>query len=173
MSRLHDLVGAVAVVTALAFAAVACGGSSGAVREWVMEGVSMDPNVCAGDRLRFDSPNDAVERWSIILFRVPFDEERRFIKRAVGLPGEEVSVRNGFVVIDGEQIVGDKYARDPANYEWGPKVVPDNHYFVLGDNRRNSFDSHVWPTGYEFVPRANIEGVLPPDTSTCPGRRQE
>lgn len=164
----------IAVIAALAIVAAACGGSGSVAGRWVMEGSSMEPNVCAGDQLRFDRPNDDIERWAILLFRVPFDEDRRFIKRAVGLPGEEISVRDGLVMVDGAFLwADDEYALSPANYEWGPELVPEGHYFVLGDNRRNSFDSHVWPTGYEFVPLGNIEGVLPADTRGCAGRMVE
>jgi signal peptidase I len=137
----------------------------------------MEPSLCDGDRLRFDSPDDDIQRWEIVLLRFPLDDDRdsvrHYIKRVVGLPGETLEVRDGVVLVDGVSRADDDYALAPPNYEWGPKHIPEDQYFVLGDNRPNSFDSHAWPAGHEFVPRTNIEGVLPPETKRCPGRRQE
>jgi signal peptidase I len=137
----------------------------------------MFPSLCDGDQLRFDSPDDDIQRWEIVLLWVSLDDDRDFvrhyIKRVVGLPGETLEVRDGVVLVDGVPRADDEYALTPPNYEWGPKQIPEGEYFVLGDNRPNSFDSHVWPAGREFVPRTNIEGVLSADTRGCPARMAE
>ncbi len=75
------------------------------------------------------------------------------MKRLIGLPGQTVEIRDGVVYIDGAALT-EAYLQDPPIYQWGPEVVPLNSYFVLGDNRNDSVDSHLW--GY--VPAANLLG---------------
>lgn len=74
------------------------------------------------------------------------------------------------MLIDGTPLVED-YLKNTPNYTYGPETVPAGHYFVLGDNRRNSYDSHAWGSSClpedecDFVPQENIIGVLPPDAT--------
>lgn len=80
-----------------------------------------------------------------------------FIKRIVGLPGETVEVRDGHVYIDGQRLV-ETYIDEAPNYTLEPTVVPEDSYLVLGDNRNNSYDGHMW--GFlpreEFIGRATV-----------------
>ncbi len=105
----------------------------------------------------------APRRGDIIVFRFHLDTSRDFIKRVIGVPGDTVEVRDGTVYINGAPLKED-YILASANYSYGPKTVPDGHYFVLGDNRRNSFDSHAWGSNCpqqqqcDFVPEENIIG---------------
>ncbi|HEY9887272.1 MAG TPA: signal peptidase I [Candidatus Obscuribacterales bacterium] len=75
------------------------------------------------------------------------------VKRAIGLPGQRVAIANGQVFINDEPLSEDYLAAPPA-YTWGPDIVPPNSYFMLGDNRNASSDSHIW--GY--VPAATVLG---------------
>ncbi len=102
-------------------------------------------------------------RGDVIVFKYPGDTSRDFIKRVIGVPGETVEVKDGMVLINGSPLKEDYILATP-NYTYGPKTVPEGHYFVLGDNRRNSFDSHAWGSGCsqqqqcDFVPEENIIG---------------
>ena len=92
------------------------------------------------------------ERGDIIVFKFPKDEKRDFIKRAIGLPGDLLQVRQQKVYIN-DKLYEDAHARhtDPASNEslvprddFGPVLIPEGHVFVMGDNRENSQDSRYW-----------------------------
>ncbi len=127
---------------------------------WIPSG-SMRPTLIENDRLivdkvtyRFGLP----QRGDIVVFN-PTDRLKAqdfkdaFIKRVIGLPGEEVQVNGGRVYING-QALRENYIEEAPNYQYGPTQVPADQYLVLGDNRNNSYDSHYWG----FVPRDRIIG---------------
>jgi signal peptidase I len=105
----------------------------------------------------------APRRGDIIVFKFPLDPSRDFIKRVIGVPGDTVEVRDETVFINGSPLKED-YIKDKPNYTYAPKTVPAGMYYVLGDNRRNSFDSHAWGNSCspqqlcDFVPEENIIG---------------
>jgi signal peptidase I len=76
-----------------------------------------------------------------------------FIKRVIGLPGDKVEVRDRTVYIN-DQPLRESYLDYAPNYEWGPQLVPDKAYWVLGDYRNRSYDSHYWG----FVTRDRLIG---------------
>ena len=80
----------------------------------------------------------------IIVFHYPVNPEEEFIKRVIGLPGDQIEVKNGSVYVNG-QILEENYLRARTNY-LGTWTVPEGNLFVLGDNRNNSSDSHDWGT---------------------------
>jgi signal peptidase I len=110
-----------------------------------VEGSSMEPSLHDGE---FVVINRLAYRWAepdrgeIIVFRYPLDPERRFIKRIIGLPGDEVSVSQGIVYINGIPLE-EPYINTPPIYD-GEWPVEEGRYFVLGDNRNNSSDSQNW-----------------------------
>ena len=85
------------------------------------------------------------ERFDIVIFHYPDDEEQLFIKRLIGLPGETVEIIDGKVYIDGaETPLEDSFIPEEMKGSFGPYTVPENCYFMLGDNRNNSRDSRYW-----------------------------
>ena len=124
---------------------------------------SMYPNLQISDRVLLDKTaynSRLPQRSDIIAFQpTPTLREQnftdRFLFRIIGLPGETVEIKNGFVYINGQPLREDYIAEAPE-YQYGPVVVPDNHYLVLGDQRNNSYDSHYWG----FVNRELIIGQI-------------
>ncbi len=81
------------------------------------------------------------------------DLKNLMVKRVIALPGQQVEIRNGQVWINDIPLV-ESLLVEPILYQWGPKTIPSGYLFVLGDNRNNSRDSHVWG----FLPRAHVVG---------------
>lgn len=129
-----------------------------------VDGSCMEPNLHTGQRLLvikaaywFGDP----QRGDVITFHSPQDPSRTLIKRVIALPGETVEIRDGQVYITDAN--GDTFPLDEssyineesqAQYPYGPQVVPEGEYFVLGDNRNHSTDSHNWG----MLPRENVIG---------------
>ena len=99
-----------------------------------------------GDIVVFTAPEKAIEL-------VDADPDGLFVKRVIGLPGQTVAVKGGQIWVNQTLMVKD-YTDVQIGYEWGPAVVPPESYFVLGDNRNASADSHVWG----FLPKQNLIG---------------
>ena len=97
------------------------------------------------------------QRGDIVVFRAPTQPDKDFIKRVIGLPGDTVLIKNGTVYVNGQPLQ-EPYIHYPASYTYPfdgqPKQIPDGYYFVLGDNRPNSSDSHL---GWN-VPVDNLVG---------------
>jgi signal peptidase I len=129
-----------------------------------VEGSSMKPSFYDGQYLlvnkvsyHFGSP----QRGDVIILHPPPAPEELYIKRIIGLPDEEVEIRDGRVYIDGNRLDEPDYLDEypspyKAPYNYGPERVPEDSYFVLGDNRPISYDSHDWG----FVPAENIVGKV-------------
>ncbi len=83
------------------------------------------------------------ERGDIVIFPYPDNPETTYVKRIIGLPGETVEIKNGAVYIDGNPIK-EPYLKEAMKGEYGPYVVPEGCYFMLGDNRNSSQDSRKW-----------------------------
>jgi signal peptidase I len=98
------------------------------------------------------------KRQQIIVFRAPLPEQGfpDFIKRCIGLPGDTLEIKKGVVYINGKPL-DEPYRNQPPNplENRAAITVPPNSYFMMGDNRENSYDSRYWG----FVPRANIIGT--------------
>jgi signal peptidase I len=114
------------------------------------------PNIMPGDRIIavkasywFSNPS----RGDIIVCHSPVQKGEDLIKRVIGLPGEKVEVKDNQVYINDVPLV-EPYISKPASYTMDPVTVPKGTYFILGDNRNVSEDSHLgW-----FLPRSNVIG---------------
>lgn len=126
---------------------------------------SMLPTLEINDKVIIDKrnyPSTLSQRGDIILYNLPstvfdspIENNTPALHRVVGLPGETIEVRDGQVYID-NQLLEETYLPQitPIDYEYGPQAIPEGHYFVLGDNRNVTFDSHIWGT----LPQASILG---------------
>ena len=143
------------------------------VQARVIPSGSMENTVLIGDhlivsRIGYDAgipfTNVHVPLWrnpkrqQIIVFRAPLPQEGNpdFIKRVIGLPGDTLEIKAGVVYVGGQPLV-EPYREEPPNPSEfrGPWKVPAGEYFMMGDNRENSYDSRYWG----FVPRENIIGT--------------
>ncbi len=121
-----------------------------------IKGHSMEPSLLDGERIvniKFIYKVENPKRGEIVIFKPPFKTRETYIKRIIGLPGEKIEIRNGFVYIN-NKLLDEPYILNRSHDNWGPKKVPKDMYFVLGDNRVNSSDSRFWG----FLPRKNIIG---------------
>ncbi|MGI6740347.1 MAG: signal peptidase I [Brevefilum sp.] len=120
-----------------------------------VENVSMKPTLNPGEFLLVNRVAYKLGEPSIgdiVVFHAPGASELDYIKRVIGLPGDEVRVADGTVFVNDHPLY-EPYLADQPNYS-GSWTVPDGEYFVLGDNRNNSSDSHLWG----FVPKQDLVG---------------
>lgn len=118
---------------------------------------SMEPTLHVWDHIivnkfgyRFWEP----QRGEIVVFKPPMNQNKVFVKRLIGKPGERVEIKSSKVYVNGQEIP-EKYLPPGLKYpDFGPVLMPENTYLMLGDNRNNSDDSRVWGP----LPRENIIG---------------
>lgn len=113
---------------------------------------SMEQTIMTGDRVfgnRLTYVFGDPERYDIIIFKYPDNEKELFIKRIIGMPGETVEIKDGKVYINGsKEPLKDSFTPETPVGDYGPYTVPENSYFVLGDNRNYSKDSRFWNNPY-------------------------
>ncbi len=120
-----------------------------------VDGFSMEPTMHNGEFVlinklayKLGSPNIG----DVIVFRYPRDPTQEYIKRVIGLPGDQIKISNGLVYVNGNPLSEPYIASKPAyQTEW---TVPKDSLFVLGDNRNNSSNSHSWGP----LPLENVVG---------------
>lgn len=123
---------------------------------------SMKNTIMPQDRLiafRLSYLFSEPQRGDIIVFKAPDDESTLYVKRIIGLPGETVNIVDGKVYInDSLEPLEDSYIMEPMEGSFGPYTVPQNSYFMMGDNRNDSQDSRYWE--HTFLPEENILGKV-------------
>ncbi|MEI6316610.1 MAG: signal peptidase I [bacterium] len=129
---------------------------------FIVSGASMAPNFASSDYLivdelsyRFHPPH----RGDVVIFHPPIDPSAYYIKRVIGIPGDHIEVKNGVVTITNAQfpkgvILNESYITRDTLPEDVTRDVPAGKYFVMGDNRPESYDSRAWG----LLPAQNITG---------------
>ena len=125
-----------------------------------VEGRSMAPTLEDQDRLiinKFAYRLDGPHLGDIVMLYYPNDPSKSFVKRLIAGEGDQVRIVDGKVYRNGD-LLDDSFV--PPDYrghdDWGPEVVPEGYYFVMGDHRNNSFDSRHW----RYVPKMYIVGKV-------------
>ena len=119
-------------------------------------GTSMLPNIEPGDCIvvnkltySFREP----DRGEIVILHSPKKHDTDLIKRIIALPGDTIEIRDGMVFVNGTALE-EPYIKDAPDYKYPLQDIPEGHYFVLGDNRIISADSHLgW-----YLPEENLIG---------------
>lgn len=126
---------------------------------------SMRPTFLEGDRIFVDKVSyrfHVPERGDIVVFRYPLEPKKDFVKRLIGMPGEELEIHKGRILVNGEPLsnppFSDYYYYNRNDWLYGAEgkvfKVPADAYFVLGDNSAHSSDGRNWG----FVPKRNMVG---------------
>jgi signal peptidase I len=125
-----------------------------------VEGYSMQPTLQDNDRLivnklayRLGDPKIG----DIVMLYSPLEPDKALVKRVIGQPGDRVRIVGGRVYRN-EALLDDSFVAPAfrSHDDWGPQVIPEGYYFVMGDHRNNSSDSRSW--GY--VPKRYIAGKV-------------
>ena len=119
---------------------------------------SMENTILVGDKVFISKASywfSDPKRGDIVVFPYPDNEEEIYIKRIIGEPGDEIEGKDGIVYINGEPL-HESYVKEQLLSDFGPYVVPEGKYFMLGDNRNFSKDSRYWMN--KFVDREKIQG---------------
>ena len=128
------------------------------IQSFIVNGPSMENSFSNGDRLlvlkyRVAYLLQEPERGDITIFHPPINLKEDYIKRIIGMPGDTIEIKKGSVYVNGFKL-DEPYVKESSRYSLKLTEVPENQYFVLGDNRNNSSDSHNGWT----VPSENIIG---------------
>lgn len=123
----------------------------------IVKGQSMAPTLDSGDRIIVNKLVYLIgepKRADIVIIQRPL---KNYVKRIIALPGEEIEVKNHLLYIDGEQyeqpFITEEAIKHTGNF--GPIEVPEDNYFVMGDNRAVSKDSR---NGLDFIEAEHIIG---------------
>lgn len=118
---------------------------------------SMEPTLKPGDRIivnKFIYRFKEIQRGDVMVFKYPLDPSRDFIKRVIGLPGDTLEIRDSVLYINDNKIAEPYLPKGLRFGSYGPVKIPQDEYFMMGDNRNNSEDSRVWG----FLPREKVVG---------------
>jgi signal peptidase I len=133
-------------------------------RPYQVNGESMMPNFHNGEYILTNLITlriNELEKGEVVVFKAPVDHDKDYIKRIIGVPGDTVMVNEGRVYVNGEAVDESEYLSPTLLTSNGnfmkpgqTATVPEDQYFVLGDNRNASSDSRDWG----FVPKKDIVG---------------
>jgi signal peptidase I len=142
------------------------------IQTYIVYGPSMEPNFHEDEWIivsklayKFQEP----QRGDTIVFHPPVTDSKPYIKRIIGLPGESVEIKEGKVYIhktDGTTILLDEpYIKEPFFSNYTSLTIPENEYFVMGDNRNNSSDSrNGWLVSRDKIIGKDWIAIWPPSS---------
>lgn len=121
-----------------------------------VSGVSMSPTLGSGQLVLVDRAVHSPKRGDVIVFRSVEEEGQDLIKRVIGVPGDTVEMRDGVVYLNGEPLDERGYIPAPGSTTMDPVTIPEGRYWVMGDNRTESYDSRDFGTipGDHIIGRA-------------------
>ena len=117
-----------------------------AAQSFRVDGQSMEPGLHTDEFVLVDKAAylfQSPQRGDVIVFHYPLDPSKDFIKRIIGLPGDTVQTTSNKVIVDG-QILHEPYINNASNSNDNTLKLGPDQFFVMGDNRNNSFDSRLW-----------------------------
>lgn len=146
---------------------------------FIVSGASMDDTFHSGEYLIVDQVSyyfNEPKRGDVVIFRYPKDPSKFFIKRVIGIPGDEVSITDDVVTITNEQhpdgfILDEPYIESMSNPSPITETLGEREYFVMGDNRDQSSDSRKWGVLQEerIIGRALVRLFPPNELGYLPG----
>ena len=121
-------------------------------RAYKMPSASMQPTLLIGDCIIVDklpTTVQSIERKDIVVFPLPEDPSKKFVKRVIGLPGDLIEIRDKRLYLNGRlfkeaYVAHNDESIKPYRDNYGPAIVPEGFLFVLGDNRDFSYDSRMF-----------------------------
>ena len=152
----------IAVVTLVVLALYGTGFSFSKTKSLEIESSNMIPSILPGQEVIYDTTaykNHQPKLFDVIALKSPDDESQVFIERIIGLPGDTINIIDGKIYV-GESLepLDDSFVPEDSVGSFGPYNVPENCYFVLGDNRNYSRDSRFWTN--TFLEQENILGQV-------------
>jgi signal peptidase I len=129
-----------------------------------MENTLMPGDIVWANRITYKI--SGINRGDIMIFYPPdlkdSGDDTMYIKRVIGLPGETIEGKDGYVYIDGEKLE-ESYVMNLLDSDFGPYTIPEDSYFMMGDNRSGSFDSRYWENKFvnidNFIARASVRYI--------------
>ena len=118
--------------------------------------ISMEPTISSEDIMLIKRDVGEIKRGDIVSFEAPYEDNKYFTKRIIGLPGDFIELKDGKVYIDGELLEENYTKGETWSLTEDNLVVPEGRYYVLGDNREHSSDSRYFGT----IEKSDMVGKL-------------